>query len=35
MHKGEKSMKGWLVIGGCILGIVLFVGLLWVIGTYM
>ena len=28
-------MKGWLVIGACILAIVGFVALLWVIGTYL
>ena len=28
------SMKGWLVIAGCILGIVIFIGIIWAIGTY-
>jgi hypothetical protein len=26
-------MKGWLVIAGCILGIVAFIGFLWLIGS--
>ena len=27
-------MKGWLVIGACILGIVAFIGLLYVLGQW-
>jgi hypothetical protein len=29
------SMKGWLVIGACILGIAAFAGFLWIVGTYL
>ena len=33
LQKGVSKMKGWLVIGACVLGIVAFVGILYVLGT--
>jgi hypothetical protein len=30
----RNSMKGWLVIGACVLGIVAFIALIWAIGTF-
>lgn len=33
LSKEVLNMKGWLVIGACVLGIVAFIGILYVLGT--
>ena len=32
-HRSVKSMKGWLVIAACIIGIVAFIGILVAVGS--